>query len=416
MAGSLCIGIVLLATTAFADITTKSGYDQLKDAVKNTAAFGAGQNGNYTLTTTYSIKLDGNVVMTDTSTEKKDKASDTSESINTTETKDGMQYANYNYNDATCSIYKSGMDDKYYVTEYSKERVVKEDYENPFESSNAKDLEKILDAGVGNLRDYVAVEDKQDGTKELSGSINQSQIPALPNVLASYYYKQRFANNAKSVAINGGIAKNQENILANVTDDIFVKEVSGKAVVGKDGYIQSLLAEGKLSGKDKAGIMHEIEIEALVKVQDIGTTTIQKPDLSGKKVERRTENLFKNGITQKYVGTYTSNMVLLKDDAFVKVGERTVQITHIDDKTIAGKYTENVLPEYKDYQSKLTEFVFDAAIRDDNRAEFTYKDSDGAEKTGYIYFNYTCSIQLDLPTENNNSVLLNGEFDRVFEK
>lgn len=416
MAASLCIGAALLATTAFADISTKSGYDQLKDAIKGTAAFGTSASGSYTLSTTFSIKMDGNTVTSETTTEKRDYASGTDESTNISERADGIKNTIYSYSDKTTNIFKSGTDDRYYVTEYSRERTIKTDNESPFENQRWKDIERILDAAVGNLRDYIVVEDKPDGSKELSGSVNQTQIPALPNVLASYFYKQNYAQERMAYSKDGTAPESQGSILAKVSEDIFVKEISGRAVVGKDGYIQSILADGKLSGKDKAGIEHEIEIEALVKVQDIGNTVIQKPDLTGQQVERRVDNSDQNNISPKYIGTYTSDMVIQKNDAFVKIGERTVRINYIDDKKVSGKYTEMVLPEYKDYQDEPAEIDFDAQIKGYSGAEFKYIDSSGAEKTGQIFFPDNGTIQFMIPDFYQRSVSYNPVFGRVFDK
>ena len=55
-------------------------------------------------------------------------------------------------------------------------------------------MEKIADALVGNLKDAVVVTENSDGSKTLSGSLSESQIPALINAVVSLQSKSEFGN------------------------------------------------------------------------------------------------------------------------------------------------------------------------------------------------------------------------------
>lgn len=53
---SFTIGIVMFATTAFAEVTSKSGYDQLKDSVKYTAKACTSGLSSYTVDMSFAVK------------------------------------------------------------------------------------------------------------------------------------------------------------------------------------------------------------------------------------------------------------------------------------------------------------------------------------------------------------------------
>ncbi|MDW7657574.1 MAG: hypothetical protein SCM11_10420, partial [Bacillota bacterium] len=189
----LCIilGIIMMASTAFAEVMTRSAYDQLKDAVKTTSArMSAGVN-NYTLKTTWSLSGDGKVLMNAVTSQKTDGTK--SESSGETTDFQGLKQINYNYNDTAQSIWYNSFDDTYYVNEFRNERL--EDnidwtdesmIYDPLADEHIADLERILDAAVGNLRNYVTVAVQEDGSRIFAGSLSDTQIPALINAVASF--------------------------------------------------------------------------------------------------------------------------------------------------------------------------------------------------------------------------------------
>ena len=56
MLASFTIGTLLFATTALADVVSKSGYEQLKDGLKVSAKKMSGEFNSFTLDITYVIK------------------------------------------------------------------------------------------------------------------------------------------------------------------------------------------------------------------------------------------------------------------------------------------------------------------------------------------------------------------------
>jgi len=163
----------------------------------------------------------------------------------------------YSYSDKNVNIHKSSDQNVYYINEYTSPREVGS-FKNPFKEEEASDVEKIADALVGNLKDYVIVNENSDGSKVLSGSLNESQIPAIINAFVSLQSKNEFGRN-----------NNNENNMPKITKDIFVKEITGKAVVNKDGLIENILGTGELSGKDDSGKEHILSFELSGKLSDI---------------------------------------------------------------------------------------------------------------------------------------------------
>ncbi|MCX7748623.1 MAG: hypothetical protein N2645_17325 [Clostridia bacterium] len=409
MALSFCVGAAMFVTTAFADITSKTGYDQLKDAIKTTAENCTEKLQNYTLDGTITLKDNGNVLVTTSTTTKFDRASEKVEDITTTEYADGKKESGYNYRDSKNSIYYNQQNDTYYVTEFTNKNYVR-DFKNPFREDVAGDVEKIFDAVVGNLKDYVIVNEKEDGSKELTGSLNEAQIPVLVNAVSSFIFKQAIHDQARL-----HVGANDPIKFPQITDGIFVKKVKGKADVNKDGIIESMLASGILSGKDKDGNLHELELEILGKVMDINATTVTKPDLTGKKVEKSTDRgMEEKVISKKFIGKYKNDIVIQKDEKFIKIGERFVEIVGIDDKHVTGRYYEQYKQGYENYENKMNEFKFDAEIMDPYRAEFNAP-TDTEEK-----FEGKNGIHFD---SSSGNIMMYGsfkgpfksEFNRVFE-
>jgi hypothetical protein len=407
MAASFLLGATMFVTTAFADIASKTGYDLLKDSVKFTAKSMSDKMQSYTIESVFTVKDNDKVLMSESSLEKVDNTKKAVESHSAVEEYNGKNNRSYfSYRDSSSSIWYDQGTDTYYVTEYSKDYDFKPS-SNPFEDSHAKDLEKIFDALVGDLKNYVVVEEKSNGSKELSGNLNEGQIPALVNAVTSFLLKQ----NTSNVLISPDGKTSSATL-----EDVYVKSVSGKAFVNEDGILESVLATGVLSGKDSNGVTHDITAEALVKVYDIDSTKVSKPNLEGKNVQKSTaRDLGGPEITARYVGKYSNNIVIVENDTFVKIGERILEIAHIDDKNVSGHYYEVYDENYADYAAKALDFRFDAEITDPYSAQFTYTDPSGNEQSGNIHFDPTPGKLYFYFTNGRSSLDYDGNFSRVFD-
>ncbi len=383
------LGALLMTTTAVADIANKSGYEQLKDGIKATAENCAEKFNNYTLDVSYALKDNGKVLSSSNEITKYDRLAGSRESQSNRHNTDGKDYNSYYYSDRTTDIRFSEQDNTYYVTEYAEARELNH-FTNHFKEEEAGDIEKIADALVGNLKDHVVVQENPDGSKQLSGSLSEVQIPSLFNAFVSLQMKQNF---------NG-----RQDGTPHLTEDIFIKEVTGSAYVNPEGILENLLATAILSGKDDQGQVHELSLEMLFKLADVNSTSVAKPELAGQTVVKQEGKNYPSqpGLTnpQKYIGTYKNNILIEKDGRFVKIGERFLDVTHLDNSGIAGKYYEQYKEGYEEYAAKQHAFTFEAKFDKDPRStEFKYVNEAGNTMTGHIYIDeFTAKVHLYLNT------------------
>ncbi|MCM8711081.1 hypothetical protein M2651_08575 [Clostridium sp. SYSU_GA19001] len=404
---SFAVGTMLFATTAFAEAVSKSGYDQFKDSIKYSADVitSTSMVSSYTVDISYVLKDNGKEVSSSNSVNKYDLKNNSC--INTTTTTEGSTktesvfyrdksgYINYNSNDGVYHVIEKDM---------SKEETW---LKNPFKEKEAADLEKIADALVGSLKDSVVVSENSDGSKIISGSLSETQIPSLINAVVSYQFKSRYSwyeNNS-----------NNKSAVPQITQDVFVKEVKGNAVVDKNGLIQSVLATGVLHGKDDQGKEHDLTFDFLSKLSNVNSTTVNKPDISGKKVQKSADygESYKNTKPELYVGTYKNNIVIEKDGKFQKIGERIVDIEKIDKNTASGRYHEEYLKGYEEYAASAKDFKFEAKFKDfPYSAEFNKVGSSDKSTSGYFgLVPYSACINF---TFMQSYEVYNSVFDRVF--
>ncbi len=405
MITSFTLGLVMFTTTAMAEISSKSGYEQMKDALKYSAESFSDRLSNYTIDMSMNIKDNGKIIISDSAVNKADVTNKAEENYNT-EIRGNKKTEYYSYSDENVRI--SANDDKstYYISEYESP-IDKTVFDNPFKMEEAGDIEKIADAIVGNLKDYVVVNEKAEGNKELSGSIKDAQIPALINAVTSYMIKSR------SVFSPGS---GEEQIMPVITKDAYVKEIDGKMVVDKNGLIQNLMGTATIYGKDEQGKEHNLTVELLVKVSNVNSTIVSKPDLSGKEVEKSivSNNGYKLETPEMYLGKYKTDIIIEKDGKFQKIGERIVNITHCDDKSIGGTYHEEYYVEgYKDYKAVKSDISFDGKYGEygEYNAEL---DIEGSSDKGSIQL-YVGKAGFYLGMPIGDGRWYGGELNRVFE-
>lgn len=411
------LGVVTFVSTAFADIALGSGYDRLKDSIKHTMSEMNHSLDNYTFESLMTLKDNAGVMYQSSTLAKVDVLNKASEGKSSSQLPNGKITTSLSYNDEKCSIWSNPNDgDKYYVTEYKnqKERFVQKWFRNPFDEKGAGEVEKIFDAVVGSLKNYVTVEDRSEGGKVYSGSLSEAQIPALVNAVSSYLFKQNFYTNM----MNG-----ERVSLPKIENDIFIQKVTGRAVENSSGILESLIGEITLSGRDNKGIEHALSMEFLMKLSDIGKTTVVKPDLTGKKIEKVSR--MGMGFDNRYIGKYISNVVEEKDGKFVKIGERVLEIIGVDDNSVSGKYYEIYKPGYEEYVKEAYNFTFNF---DPNSpmSTFTYQNPSGQTESGQLNVSRNGKIYMNLNIEiiDKNSIRQNGpqpknfdgEFVRVFEE
>ena len=380
-------GTLLFSATALADIASKSGYDRLKDSVKFTAEYLLEKADSYTLEANFELKVNGNLMSSDSSITKTDRNAGASEGINTSWSHQNGDYNYYNYSDRKTEIRSGrgyGSDEQvYYVTEYTNERPFNDfAAQNPFREKGADDVERIIDALVGNLRDHVTASENADGSYTLDGALSRSQIPALINAVTSFVFKQSMSGSG----------------FPEFTDDVYVKEVKGTAKINPDGLIENIMGSATVSGRDANGNVHEVSVDFLIKISDVNSTVITKPDLTGKEVVTSTteygrpEDKMIVVDPNKFMGTFMNDLVIEEENSFVKIGERFLVIEELGNGSVAGRYYEEYRPEYAEYAENSEAFTFTAKGQNERVYEH-YEVTTDSGTQGYMYFEvYTGKI------------------------
>jgi len=284
---------------------------------------------------------------------------------------------------------------------------------NPFKEPQVKDLERIADALVGNLKDSIVINENGDGSKSLTSSLNETQIPSLVNAVVSYYYKTSVRYNNLENRVN------KLGLPPKLKDDIYIKEGKMNSTIDKYGAITNLRISCIVVGKDEDGKSHEVSLEMLFKLYDINSTIVKKPSLEGKKVQ--VEKLYDKKypeISPAYIGKYKSDIVINSDNKIIKVGERTIDITNIDENAITAKFKVEYLKGYEK-QGKNKEITLTAKRNSDGQMLFEYSNDSGTKITnGQFWFNsQTAGLNLGwsgtISDEDNN--MLGNLYYRVFE-
>mgnify|MGYP001300218444 CR=1 FL=1 len=410
------VGACVFVSTAFADMALGTGYDRLKNAIKHTAAQMEHNLPNYTVEMLVTLKTDNQTIRESSEVEKIDTVRKASERTSVSRDHAGNTYTNYWYSDAEMSISKYGNEDVYYVQEYPGGRGSHWNaFSNPFEEEGAQEIEKIIDALVGNLKDYVQVEETAQGGKMYSGSLGSAQVPTLVNAITSFVMKQIIREQSNF---------DQEPKLPEIESDIYVSKVTGAASENPEGLLESLRGEVVLTGKDKDGVSHDITVSLMFKLTDIGATKVEKPDLTNAKVERYTSP--KISLDSKHVGVYKNNIVIEENGKFVKIGERTLEITAVEYDRVIGRFYETVKPEYADkYPDPLNiEFVSDPEYSS-YVPVFFYTNARGEREAGQLHPGGIGKVYVEIGMEVGKDGEIrgykgkpdyDGEMIRVFEE
>lgn len=366
LALSLFLGTALTASAVFADVAAGNGYYSLKETVKRTTATLATEEcDNYTIYTAFAISSGDKEFYSAEETMKctNDAGLVTSTNKNSLQSKTTAVYETYRSKNKYINKHINELGDKNATVrnvdgeEANSFNVLADD---PFEEEEMKDVEKVIDAGVGSLKDSLFVSESQNG-KMYYGSIDNAQIPVFINTLSSFLMKYSFFDGYYVT----------EYGLPALKNDIAITNVSGKGFENSDGLLTELLGTVNVSGTDENGVLYNITISLSYSLCDVGTTTIEEPDLTGFEVEylQNDRASGRNMYDKKYEGTYASNITAVRNDEFVKIGENRIVITEAEEGNIKG--TIDVI-YYDDTENKSKHYNFESFIPLENGEEAPY--------------------------------------------
>ncbi len=404
---SAVVGAAVLATSALADALIGSGYYSLKQAIKTTSATLINETDNFTVSGKIVMKVDGKEIFVSEGTMKYDIAGGQYVEESTTTEMDETSES-YIYNGPDLYIHKDSRGNNYATTRVkgSEEKLI-EDF---FQREDVQDAEKIVDAFVGSMQDLIQT-DENDGKKLYIGNLTDTSVPPLVNALSSFFLK--YAALSEYTAENYGVPHPKANI--------YVQDVSGKAVENSGGILESLILSAAFVGDDKDGNSHTYSVEISANVTSINATAVEPISTEGLKIQAAAENRLSLG--KKYEGLYKSEVVGETADGFVKLGEQFFEITSVDGATVTGRYYEIYNPEYLTGDGKSFTFTTIQNHDDWNRISFEYADENGDSKKGEFFYYDAANIQLHLYAQNNAygradqivRTFSDSNFARVFE-
>lgn len=427
---SFCLGAAMFVGTAFADVSSKGGYSQFKDAIKDTVAACIDGYDSYTVEVAASLKLDEELLISNRMMSKNDNVGGKTEDVDFIDFGKGEEQRTYSYTDLSTSINRYAYaQDVYYVHEFEGERShITTHRADPFKEEGAEDIEKIFDAMIGNLKNHVVVESNGDGTKKFSGSISDTQIPPIINAVASFAFKQSIGSydtGVVSLALKESDTTGLDDAyegddywmkkILQLKRDVFIRTVSGRANVNEDGIIENLFASVILSGKDEDGEESVLVFEMVIKLYNINSTVITRPDLTGEKVETYTPYKYTDKLKKsKLVGSWKHDIIIEKNDELIKIGERIIEITDVGEQSVIGKFKEVIKDEYTEYEILKGELDFKVDASDYN---FYFEGTDDAGEviTGYMWFEDSyIELTLDMKDMNLYERGYNRQYNRVF--
>jgi len=397
---SFVVGLIMFVTTALAEINSKSGYEEGKDILKYTAtSLSDGTISNYTIERAIELKDNGAKILCENSITKYDVINKAIEKAILGGEGKG-RYQNHSYIDSNIKI--DSIDNGYRVSNnFYGNNFYK--FSTPFERGDYSDLEKITDAAIGELKDYIVVSENPNGSKELAVSVNQAQIPTVVNAMTSYYFKSKLGKTYD--------AETQSNKY-NLHKDIFIKSASGCMNITEQDIVDKIIVSLSVVGKDEQNNEHIITLDILLKITNINETTVKKPNLDDPNITVQYDN-YQKGVEKVdiniYVGTYKSDITVVKNGEVIKIGDRTVEIKSLDTDTISIIYYQNYKDGYEEGNAKSSVFRFTGEQNNSKESfgkfyslNYNIRDVDSNNSVGTIDLQSPSSIYFDIKSTNDN--------------
>lgn len=413
MITSFITGLIILIISATADIVSKTGYDNLKDSLKITASKASTSYANFTLKGDVVVRLNDTKIISSNNITRYDSRSNSllEETFNNFPNNE-EQYL-LNYRDEEQRINYSSDNDVYTVYKTNRNASVINPIQNSFEHSSSEDIERIIDALLGNLKNYVIAEKNSDGTKTIYASIKDYQIPPLANAIASFIAKETTSQR---------IFFSQTNI-PTLAKNIYLGDVYLRLLINEDSTISNLTFSGALVGNDEDGNNHVLSLEFNGELTNINKTIVEIPDLTDKEVNvienHKTPRPTQEDNFENYLGLYKNDIIILSENGFEKIGERFLEINEISDNKLVASYFEEYIDSKKDKAIyPIESFTFETDFQPRNRASRFTPNQNDVNLSGSINIDPIAPrIYLYIDSHDNSLDIVNREsFDNTFIK
>lgn len=278
----IMMGVVLLVTTAFAGGIGNSGYEAYKETLKKSFT-----NNNFTTKIAATITDNGSVLAEANANIKTN--NETMSSITSLKAK-SMERVMETYTGADKTVIKDSQTAEYMVVEHDKynKNHYNKHFEGEYKYEDSKAGEAVLDALVGNMKNYFSLDEKSDGSKDIAFELSRTQMPAVVNAVAALGVREAgrgdYRNHNHYSPLNNEI-KFEDLGLPKLVDDIRIDNFDVKAHVTAADVLESQTIAMTVYGKDSAGQAHEVIITLDMSFTDQGNTTPETIDLTAKQVK-----------------------------------------------------------------------------------------------------------------------------------
>ncbi len=296
---ALTVAFSLLAVTAYASAPTFEGYEAFKDMAKSRDD-GKVSHENASVTGQVFVKDNGETLV------------DISTVLKNEDEAHGSGWLRFKANGVTkeLSVYKTDKDiyifdeleELYYVADKEAMEANRSyEYEGYDEYGQGRDKyeemtstqEDLLDFIMGDLKDDFDITYHDDGSETITFELTKEEIPMLLNLIVS-----AIDGHDKNVKDYDEFSPDptlltkypilsdfmsMENNTPEIVDNIEVDYIKVE-VTRKDDTITGMKFGLKISGDDKEGASHLIEVNAAFEVSQLASTVADKPDLMGKEL------------------------------------------------------------------------------------------------------------------------------------
>jgi hypothetical protein len=266
------IGIsgALMLGSVYSISADSSGYDLYKEALKKTHTADSA-----TMALSMSVEDNGTALFTTKSlmkTDVKDQVSAISTMMaNGTETSE-------------MNMYKQN--GSWFVTKEGTDPVYKMDIKNPHHKDMGElkdDMENLIDVMTKNLQKQITVEEAKKGSHVIELDLTGKEIPLTANALSTLMIKH--ANMIQETQEPTESSFHIKATLPELDHDINVKQIKLTAKINKENYVEKQTVKAVVTGKDKHGQTHELELTMLLNVSDYNQTKVTPVEIPAEKVE-----------------------------------------------------------------------------------------------------------------------------------
>lgn len=270
MIAAIGISGALLLGSVYSISANTSGYDLYKSALKQTHTADSA-----TLNMQMNVEDNDKSIFSVDSTFKSDSIKDvnaiTTKLANDTETN-------------TMNMYKQ--DGKWYVMSDKDDTIYQMDTSNSPHHKNTADLQDDMENLIGvmtkNLQQQITVTEQNNGNHSIELDLTGKDIPLTVNAFSTLFVKH-------AVMIQDNQDNDKSNFHMKVTipeldHDITFKQIKVTAEVNQENYLENQTVVAVISGKDKQGTSHELELNMNIHVTDYNQTSLSPVDIPANKV------------------------------------------------------------------------------------------------------------------------------------